>query len=74
MVKVGIATGASIAAAAVMGAAFTIAIGPIAAVVLVGVVTSTVLTVLDEHYGITDKVIAGLDELGVEIMVEQVKP
>jgi hypothetical protein len=64
VVKVGIATGASIAAATVVSAAFTVAIGPIAAVVIVGVGTSMLLSALDEHYGITDKVIAGLDELG----------
>lgn len=64
VVKVGIATGASIAAAsAVVALGFTVAIGPIAAVVLVGIGTSMALSVLDEHYGITDRVIAGLDEI-----------
>jgi len=65
VVKVGIATGASIAAAsAVVAMGFTIAIGPIAAVVLVGIGTSMALSALDEHYGITDRVIAGLDDIG----------
>lgn len=68
VVKVGIATGASIAAAsAVVAMGFTIAIGPIAAVVLVGVGTSMALGALDEHYGITVRVIAGLDYIGSDI-------
>lgn len=67
VVKVGIATGASIAAATFIGAAFTVAIGPIVAVVVVGVVTSMVLGAIDEHYGITNKVIAGLDEVSGDI-------
>lgn len=67
-VKVGIATGASIAAAsAVVGLGFTIAIGPIAAVVLVGTGTSMALSALDEHHGITDRVISCLDDIGEEI-------
>ena len=63
IVKVGITTGASIAAAAVMGG-FTLAIGPILAVVVVGIGVSMALGALDAHYGITDRIIAGLDELG----------
>jgi len=67
IVKVGIATGASIAAATFVSAAFTVAIGPIVAVVAVGVITSMLLSALDKHYGITDKVIAGIDELGDDV-------
>ncbi len=67
VVKVGIATGASIVAASFTSAFFAIAIGPIVAVVVVGVLTSMALSVIDEHYGITDKVIVGLDEVGGEI-------
>ncbi len=76
VVKVGIATGASIAAAsAFVAMGFTIAIGPIAAVVLVGIGTSMALSALDERYGITDQIIAGLDDIdeGIENRVEQVK-
>lgn len=76
VVKVGIATGASIAAASgIFALGFTIAIGPIAAVVLVGVVTSMVLGFLDEHYGITDRVIAGLDDIseGIDSRIERAK-
>ena len=68
MVKIGIATGASIAAAsAVVALGFTVAIGPIAAVVLVGIGISMALSVLDEHYGITIRVIAGLDDINADI-------
>lgn len=76
VVKVGIATGASIgAASAVVGMGFTIAIGPIAAVVVVGVLTSIALSALDEHYGITDRVVAGLDDISdsIEQSIDQVK-
>ncbi len=76
VVKVGITTGASIAAAsAFIGMGFTLAIGPIAAVVLVGIGVSMALSALDEHYGITDRVIAGLDEIGSDIgdQIERVK-
>ncbi len=63
VVKVGIATGASILAATIVGAA-TFAVGPIIAVVLVGVGVSMLLEVADNRLGITNRVIAGLDELG----------
>lgn len=62
VVKVGIATGLSIGAAVLAGG-LSIAVGPIVAVILVGVSVSWGLGVLDEKYGITDRVIAGLDEL-----------
>lgn len=76
VVKVGIATGASIGAASVLvGAGVTLAIGPILAVVIVGVSVSMALSVIDEHYGITDRVIAGLDEIseGVQSYKERAK-
>lgn len=63
IVKVGISTGASIGAAMIAGG-FSIAVGPIFVVVLVGFGTTWGLTVLDETYGITERVVAGLDELG----------
>ena len=66
IVKVGLATGASIAAAAVMGG-FTIAIGPILAVVVVGIGVSLALDELDEYFGITDRIIMGLDEMGDDV-------
>lgn len=65
-VKVGISTAASIGAAMVVGG-FTLAIGPILAVVAVGVLATVALDAIDQHYGITDKVIAGLDEMGNDI-------
>jgi len=76
VVKIGIATGASIvAASAIVAMGFTIAIGPIAAVVVIGVVTSMVLSAMDERYGITDRVIIGLDDIGkgIEDKVKQAK-
>ncbi|GAB3112590.1 hypothetical protein G8770_19205 [Aestuariicella hydrocarbonica] len=63
VVKIGITTGASIAAAALMGG-FSIAVGPIFAVVAVGVGVSWLLGSIDQHLGITDRVIDGLDEMG----------
>ena len=63
VVKVGIATGAAILTATIAGAA-TFAVGPIVAVVFVGVGMSILLESADNHLGITNRVIAGLDELG----------
>lgn len=63
IVKVGIATGASIAIAIGVGAT-TVAVGPILAVIIIGIGVTMTLDMLDKQYGITDKVIAGLDELG----------
>ncbi|MCL7420098.1 MAG: hypothetical protein M8364_04255 [Methylobacter sp.] len=62
VVKIGIATGASIAVAWAVGG-FTVAIGPILAVVFVGIVSSYALGIIDTRYGITDRVIKALDEL-----------
>lgn len=76
VVKVGIATGASIAAAsAFVAMGFTIAIGPIAAVVVIGVASSMALSALDEHYGITNRLIAILDNAGnnIEGRIDQAK-
>lgn len=66
VVKVGIATAVSIGAAIVAGGITTIAIGPIVAVILVGVGVSMLLEFADNKLGITDRVIAGLDEIGVD--------
>lgn len=63
VVKVGITVGASIAAATLVGTA-TIAIGPIVAVVFVGIGVSVLLEHADNRFKITESVIAGLDELG----------
>lgn len=62
VVKVGITTGVSITAAVVMGG-FSIAVGPIFAVVVIGFGVSWILGVADEKLGITDRLIDGLDEL-----------
>jgi hypothetical protein len=66
VVKVGITTGASIGAAIAMGG-FSIAVGPIFAVVVIGFGVSWALGVVDEKLGITNRVIDGLDELGSDI-------
>lgn len=63
VVKVGIATAASIGAAVVVGG-FTLAVGPILAVVAVGFGVSMLLEYTDNSLGITNRVIAGVDELG----------
>ncbi len=63
VVKVGIATGAAILTATIAGAA-TFAVGPIVAVVFVGVGMTMLLQYADNRLGITNRVIAGLDELG----------
>ncbi len=66
VVKVGITTGASIVAAVAIGG-FSIAVGPIFAVVVIGFGVSWALGVADEKLGITDRLIDGLDELGADI-------
>lgn len=66
VVKVGITTGASIVAAVAMGG-FSIAVGPIFAVVVIGFGVSWALGVADEKLGITDRLIDGLDELAADI-------
>lgn len=68
VVKVGLATGASIVTAtALVGFGVTLAIGPMIAVVAVGVLASMALGEIDNQYGITDRVILGLDELSQDI-------
>ncbi len=66
VVKVGLATGASIVAAiavaSIPGVIGSVAIGPLVAVILVGMGTAYVLGKLDEHYGMTEKVIAALED------------
>lgn len=66
VVKVGIATGASIAAAVAMGG-FSIAVGPILAVVVIGFGVSWTLGIVDEQLGITERLIDGLEELSDRI-------
>jgi hypothetical protein len=63
VVKVGIATGAAILVASSAVVA-TFAVGPIIAVVFVGVTASALLEIADNRLGITNRVIAGLDEIG----------
>lgn len=63
VVKVGIATSVAILFASSTVVA-TFAVGPIIAVVLVGVGVSMLLEYADNRLGITNRVIAGLDEMG----------
>lgn len=63
IVKVGIATGASILMATISGAT-SLAVGPILAVIVVGFGVAYLLEKADKNLGITDRVIARLDELG----------
>ncbi len=67
VVKVGLATGASIVAAiALVGFGVILAIDPVIAVVAVGILASMALGEIDNNYGITDRVILGFDELSQE--------
>lgn len=67
VVKIGIATGASIVAATAIAGLTTIAVGPILAVVVVGIGISILLEYADNSLGITKRIIAGLDELGENV-------
>lgn len=80
IVKIGITVGVSLAAAqfgAMVGA--TVAIGPLVAVFIAGVGMTYLLDFLDNKYGITDKVIAGLEEISenssdaINSTIEEVK-
>ena len=76
VIKVGIAIGASIAGASVLVAlGFTVAIGPIVVVIVVGFITSSALGEIDQKFGITDRVIKGLDEMeaNVNFHIERTK-
>ncbi|WP_219701561.1 hypothetical protein [Marinomonas lutimaris] len=65
IVKIGITVGASMLAAegAAMFLGATIAIGPLVGVFVVGVAMSFVLDTIDTKYKISERVVAGLDEL-----------
>lgn len=62
VVKVGLAVGASITAVAMLGAT-TLAIGPLVVALGVGLLATLALEAIDSEFGLTDKVVAGLDEL-----------
>jgi hypothetical protein len=62
VVKIAIVTQASIGAAA-LGAATGFVLGPIAAVVAIGIIGTATLDVLDKRLHITDHFIAWLDEI-----------
>jgi len=58
-----------------VAATFSFAIGPLLAVIVVGIGVSLALTYIDDQYQITDRVIAGLDELseGIKATIERKK-
>ena len=68
IVKVGITVAGSLAL--IQGfAVFGLAIGPIAAVVAIGAIAAFTLGPIFDHYGVTNKVIAGLDELAFKASI-----
>ncbi len=91
VVKVGLATGASVLAGssvAALGVALSsgtatgaivggiVAIGPLAAVIVVGLITSYALSYADEEFRITENVIAVLDEIeekGIQGIINEKK-
>jgi hypothetical protein len=73
VIKVGISVGASIAAASIVAGLTTLAIGPLIAVIAVGVLTSIALDMVDEHFGITERVIEAVDAFHVKLLFTQQK-
>lgn len=68
VVKIGMATGAAIAAAKFVAAGTTmLAVGPLLAIVLVGVVGSLILTNIDDRYRITERLIDALDSFADKV-------
>lgn len=63
VVKVGLTIGASLAGA-VVGSAFTFAIGPLAIALFFGIGTSLLLDAIDKRYDVTERVIDAMEELG----------
>lgn len=71
IMKIGIVTIASIGAALVVAAAttawgFFIGIGPLVAVLVVSSIATIVLELLDNHYGISEKVVAELEKFNLK--------
>jgi len=67
---------ASSAAGVALAGSVVVAIGPLVAVIVAGVIVSKLLSELDEYFGITDKVIAALDEIsekGIQGIIEEKK-
>lgn len=81
IVKIGLATGASIVAASTAASVtaatgILIAFGPLAAAIVIGVATNMLLEHLDEKYNVTDKVIAALEEIdekGIQGIINEKK-
>lgn len=67
VVKVGLAVGSALGMSALTGSLTiigTYAIGPLVVVILAGVVTTLVLDSMDRHWGLTDRLIKTVAELG----------
>ncbi len=62
LAKIAISTAAGSAAAFAVGAITTIAIGPLVAAVAVGVLVGIALDMVDDKYGLTDKLIKGIED------------
>ena len=77
VVKVGVATGASIAAATfVASTGFVIAFGPLIAAIAFGVGVAMLLEYADKKFKITEKIILALDEIsekGISGIIEEKK-
>jgi len=67
IIKVGIGTVLAELSALAAGSVTTVAAAPIVVAIGVGVLSGVVLNAIDDHFGLTDKLIAALDEIGDEI-------
>ena len=62
LAKILISSGASTLAAMTVGAVTTIAAGPLIAAIFVGIAVGITLEAIDQRFGITDKLVAAIDE------------
>jgi hypothetical protein len=67
LIKVGISSLISAMAGLVVGSFFTVAAAPIFAVIAAGVFTGIVLEIIDQQYGLTDKLVAVLEKYSDEM-------
>ena len=71
LLKVGISSVASAAVGLLAGGFTTLAVGPLAAAIFVGIITGFALDYFDKQYGITDKLAALIDEYAHELAKRQ---
>lgn len=67
LIKVGISSLISAIAGLIAGTFTTIAVVPIAVTIVVGIFTGLAVEALDNHYGLTDKLVAALEEMSDEL-------